>query len=119
MSKRIAAINLEAGFPTATETRRRVATELEVANRSGIGVLKLIHGYGSTGKGGMLRRAVRAVLTQISAERKIGRVVFGEAWSIFDEDSRALLARYPDLRRDVDLEKANAGITLVEVRPLA
>jgi hypothetical protein len=117
LSKRIATVNLEAGFPTAAETRRRVTTELEVATRSGIAVLKLIHGYGSTGKGGKLRRAVRAELTQIRAERRIGRVVFGEAWSIFDEDSRALLERYPDLRRDVDLERANAGITLVEVKP--
>ena len=117
MSKRIAIVNLEAGFPTAAETRQRVATELGLARRKSIAVLKLIHGYGSSGKGGKLRSAVRAVLTQARAERQIGRVVWGEAWSIFDEDSRALLDRYPDLRNDADLEKANPGITLVEVRP--
>ena len=117
MSKRIAIVNLEAGFPTTAETRKRVATELELARRQGIGVLKLIHGYGSTGKGGKLRSAVRAALQQSRAQREVGRVVWGEAWSIFDDDSRALLDRYPDLQRDADLEKTNAGITFVEVRP--
>ena len=82
-------------------------------------MLKLIHGYGSSGKGGKLRSAVRAALTARRAEGRVGRVIFGEAWSIFDEDSRALIDRYPDLRRESDLEKANAGITLVEVKPSA
>ncbi len=74
-------------------------------------MLKFIHGYGSTGQGGKLRLAVRAELRAIHA----GRVVPGESWSIFDEDSRALLERFPSLRADSDLERGNAGITLVEV----
>jgi hypothetical protein len=60
---------------------------------------------------------VRALLKQSRADRRVGRVVPGEAWSIFDEDSRALLDRYDALRRDPDLDKGNAGITLVQVKP--
>jgi hypothetical protein len=113
LSKAVATIDLETGYPTADEARRRVEGELERARRQGIGILKLIHGYGSSGKGGKIRSAVRRALEQNNA---LGRVVFGEAWSIFDADSRFLMDRYPALRGDSDLEKGNPGITLVEVR---
>ena len=110
-------INLKVGYPTAEEARRRIVTELELARRNGVRVLKFIHGYGSSGKGGKLRSAVRRGLEGLRVAGKVGKVVSGEMWSIFDADTRALLDRYPTLRRDPDLEQANPGITLVEVRP--
>ncbi len=116
MSDRIAEVTIKQGMPTAAEAERRLSVELDVARRKGVRVLKLIHGYGSSGVGGTLRRSLRRALAGWQAERKVGRVVAGEAWSIFDETARALLADYPELRRDPDLERGNAGVTLVEVR---
>lgn len=115
---RIEVVNMEFGYPTADEARKRLATELDLARRKGVSVLKLIHGYGSSGRGGKLRTALRSVLRQRSQQGTLGRIVEGEAWSIFDEASRGLLDRYPDLRGDRDLEKGNAGITLVEITRL-
>lgn len=116
MPDRIELLNMEAGYPTAEQARQRLATELQLARSRGVGVLKIIHGYGSSGKGGRLRTALRTVLRRLHEEGAVGRVVPGDAWSIFDETSRALLDRYPDLRRDRDLEKGNPGITLVEIK---
>jgi hypothetical protein len=112
---RIEVVNMEFGLPTADEARKRLVTELELARRKGVNVLKIIHGYGSSGRGGKLRTALRSALRQ---QATLGRIVEGEAWSIFDEASRGLLDRYPDLRRDRDLEKGNAGITLIEITPM-
>ena len=116
MSGRVAELTIKEGMPTADEARRRLAVELDVARRQGVRILKLIHGYGSSGVGGKLRRALRRTLTERQAELRLGRVVPGEAWSIFDETARALLDDYPELRRDADLERGNAGVTLVELR---
>ena len=116
MNGRVAELTIKEGMPTADEARRRLAVELDVARRQGVRILKLIHGYGSSGVGGKLRRALRRTLTERQAELRLGRVVPGEAWSIFDETARALLDDYPELRRDADLERGNAGVTLVELR---
>jgi hypothetical protein len=51
---RIKTINLELDLPTLDEARRKVIAELRAAKREGVRVLKVIHGYGSTGKGGRL-----------------------------------------------------------------
>ncbi len=115
MNSRIAEVTIKEGMPSAAEARRRLATELDVARRKGIRVLKLVHGYGSGGVGGKLRRSLRRDLAERQADRKLGRIVAGEAWSIFDETARSLLDDYPELRRDPDLERGNAGVTLVEL----
>ena len=62
-----------------------------------------------------LRRTLRASLEQKREAGAVGRVVPGESWSIFDETARSLLESFPELRNDADIERGNAGITLVEV----
>jgi hypothetical protein len=114
--RKVETINMEHGFPTAEEARARLANEIEAARRSGVGALKIIHGYGSSGKGGTLRKSLRTMLTRMSSEGKVGRVIFGENWELFDEPSRNLIDRYPLLRGDKDMNRGNAGVTFVEVR---
>ncbi len=116
MKSRVAEVKIKEGMPTVDEARRRLGTELEVARGRGVRLLKLIHGYGSKGVGGRLRGALRRALAEHQAARRVGRVVFGEEWSVFDATSRGLLEDYPELRQDPDLERGNAGITLAEVR---
>ena len=116
MARRVETVNLEHGFPTAEDARTRLATELEVARKKGVGLLKLVHGYGSTGKGGTLRKSLRTMLLRMQNEGRIGRVIFGENWDLFDEPSRNLIERYPLIRGDRDIGASNAGITIVEVR---
>ncbi len=116
MARRIELVNLEHGFPNAEEARTRLATEIDVARKKGVGLLKIVHGYGSTGKGGTLRKSLRTMLLRMQNEGKIGRVIFGESWDLFDEPSRNLMDRYPLIRGDRDLGRGNAGITIVETR---
>jgi len=51
--------NIEAGFPSLDEARRSVIEEIRRAKREGVRVLKVIHGYGSSGKGGTLCHGLR------------------------------------------------------------
>src|SRR5688572_25542249 len=115
-SARIDTIDMKAGMPAAEEARRRLAAELQRGASGGVAVLKLVHGYGSTGKGGRIRRMLRTELTALRSAARIGTVVPGEAFSVFDADTRGMLDRYPALRNDPDLERGNAGVTFVELR---
>jgi DNA-nicking Smr family endonuclease len=52
--------NIEAGMPTVEQEARQILiSELKQAKNSGLSAVKVIHGYGSAGKGGALRGALR------------------------------------------------------------
>ena len=113
MTKKMMIINLEQGMPTVEQAIRRLTGELIRARAQGARVVKLIHGYGSSGVGGKLRISIRAKLAASKNQGKIKEAVPGENWSIFDEGTRRVLDAYPDLNRDRDLDRSNAGITII------
>lgn len=101
-------LNLELGWPTVDQALRRLDAELEAARKMNTPLMKLIHGYGSSGKGGRLRTACRTWLRQ-------QELCFlpGEEFTIFNEEARRWLAVCPRLRQDRDLDAENRGVTFV------
>lgn len=69
MDRPVRELNLELGRPDAAEAIRRLAAEVEAARKMGTPAMKLIHGYGSSGKGGRLRTACRTWLRQAVRSR--------------------------------------------------
>jgi len=108
-------LNLENGLPTVEEGRKRLLEEVKRTKQNGGGVLKVIHGYGSSGTGGRLGEGVRKSLLLRRKEGAIQAFVWGEKWDAFDETARLILDCCPDLRRDSDLARGNPGITIVLV----
>lgn len=113
---RVRTLNLEQGFPTRDEARLRLESAIAQAKKDGVLAVKIIHGYGSSGKGGVLRFAVRGYLRQMKDHGEIALFVNGESFSQFDERSRELLRRQPDLLVDQDLGSGNKGVTLVLIK---
>jgi Smr domain len=113
MSEKLRVINLEEGFPTRDQAYQKLEVALARARKDGVAVLKVIHGYGSTGSGGVLRFAIRSFLRQRKERGEIAAFVNGESWSSFDERSKGLFAKVPELLLDSDVGRANKGITLV------
>lgn len=113
MATKMIIINLEHGMPTVEQATHRLAGELIRARAQGAKAVKIIHGYGSSGVGGKLRLGIRAALADRKRRGDIREAVSGESWSIFDEGARRVLEAYPDLNRDRDFERGNAGITIV------
>lgn len=105
--------NVESDLPTLEEARRRVAEEVRAARRQGVRVLKVIHGYGSSGKGGALCHGLRKSFALRKKEGVIKDFVPGERFSIFDPTTLAMLEAVPSLRGDPDLNATNEGVTLV------
>lgn len=106
-------LNVEAGLPTVEEARRSVIEEIKRARREGVRVLKIIHGYGSSGSGGKLRIGLRKSFGLRKKEGVIKDFIPGEDFSIFKDTVLALLEAAPELRGDPDLDATNEGVTIL------
>jgi hypothetical protein len=105
--------NLEEGMPSVPQALARLASELRIARARSTKVLKIIHGYGSTGVGGDLRIAIQSALRQMLGRGEIRACIFGEDWRSSDEKAWQLVKRNPALKDDRDFGRNNKGITVV------
>ncbi len=106
-------VNLEAGRPVVELAMQRMHQIIRDAKLQGVTVLTLIHGYGSSGKGGVIRTECRKTLEYMESHKEIQGYVIGEEFQHRSKPVKALLSRYPQLKNDCNLNKANKGITLV------
>src|ERR1700744_3540286 len=112
MSTVIKTVMLKDGMPTVEEARGRLQSEIVLARQKGITVLKLVHGYGSSGVGGDLRISLQSTLRRMAAAGEIRDCIYGENWRTSNERTWELLKRMPELKADPDLGRGNRGFTL-------
>jgi hypothetical protein len=106
-------VNLKSDLPEVHEALQRLDRELTLARNEKAKLLKLVHGYGSTGVGGDIRIAVQKRLQELAQSAQIRACIFGEDWSQSDEQAWKLLQSHPALKSDADLGRRNRGITIV------
>lgn len=106
-------VNLKSDMPQVDEALQRLERELALARQDKISMLKIVHGYGSTGVGGDIRVAVQRRLHELAQHGHIRACIFGENWSRSDEITWKLLQSHPHLKSDRDLGGRNPGITIV------
>jgi hypothetical protein len=106
-------VNLKSDMPVVREALQRLERELALARQERAQMLKLVHGYGSTGAGGDIRIAVQKRLLEMAQNGQIRGCIFGEDWSKSDDAAWKLLQSHPGLKSDSDLGRRNRGITIV------
>lgn len=106
-------INLEIGRPTVEEAIKKFEFELKNAVKSNISCFLFIHGYGSHGKGGLIREELREEIKSLKNQNKIKCYVFGEDFKILNNDANRLRHKYDDLERLFHM--TNKGVTVVEI----
>lgn len=76
-------------------------------------MIKIVHGYGSTGVGGVIKDMVRKALEEKMLRYEIKAFIPGEAFgSLFGYDQ--LIKTYQHLLKgDVDFKRNNPGITYI------
>ena len=79
MPGKLREINLEEGKPFVDQAIRRLTFELQQSRRSGYTVLKIIHGYGSSGRGGRIRTEARTYLTRVQFATHCARTTIWSA----------------------------------------
>lgn len=108
----IKTVNLKQDMPSLEEARKRLSAVLADAKQRKCVALKLIHGYGSGGTGGVLKDGIRASLRKRRKKGEIAAFVAGENFSMFDETTRRLIEVHPQLGKDSDLDRGNEGISI-------
>jgi hypothetical protein len=106
-------VNLKSDMPQVQEALQRLDRELALARQEKATLLKLVHGYGSTGAGGDIRIAVQKRLLEMAQSGQIRGCIFGENWSKSDDAAWKLLQSQPALKNDSDLGRRNRGVTIV------
>ncbi|MGA8728358.1 MAG: Smr/MutS family protein [Terracidiphilus sp.] len=106
-------INLEEGRPTVNVGLLRLDRALVSARAEGIPLLKIIHGYGSSGVGGRLREEVWSALDRFKRNGLIADFIPGEDFRLSSEASWELIKRHKEIKEDRDLGRSNRGITIV------
>jgi hypothetical protein len=106
-------VDIKTDRPTVDDAIRRTTYNIKNAGAFGVSAIKLIHGYGSTGKGGAIRVEVRKYLERQKMRGLIKDYILGEDFSIFSEATRKAFLACGNLRSDSDIERHNNGITIV------
>jgi hypothetical protein len=106
-------VNLKSDRPSVHEALSRLDRQLALARQARVSVLKIVHGYGSSGAGGDIRIAVQKRLGELAETGQISGCIFGENWSKSDDATWRLLQSRPELKDDADLGRGNKGVTIV------
>lgn len=106
-------INLKEFSPTVDYALAVVEIEIERAKFDGTVAIKVLHGYGSHGKGGAILSALRKRLRSLKKGGIIKDFFSGDKWNIFDKDTLSALNRDKSIYGDEDLNKSNPGITII------
>lgn len=102
-------------MPTVALAISKLKRELREAKAERRKLVRIIHGYGSTGVGGEIRLAVRKQLQSMVTAGKIRSVVPGDDYSDRTTAGEALLGRHLGLRGSLRTDSRNPGITFVEL----
>ncbi len=106
-------VNLEQGRPQLEIALNRMRHAIADSCKNGFSALTLIHGYGSSGSGGVIRRECRKVLDFMTARGEIAGYLIGEEFHHHHPATKGWIRRYPKLAGNNHFNRKNPGVTLV------
>ena len=107
-------LNLKFDSPSAEAALERLTVGLRRASEVGIKVVILIHGYGASGEGGKIKRAVHDALENNYFSDRVDEYHFGEQTAFGSEAYHALLRRRTGLKSYLKhFKEGNAGMTVL------
>ena len=104
-------INIKENMPTVNEAMDVLRKYVEGCKRGKCVVI--VHGYGSTGKGGAIRTKAREWLEAQQRSGRIKTVIKGEDISIFNFAALELKKKYSEL--EAYFKVCNHGVTVIEI----
>jgi hypothetical protein len=103
-------VNIKDDLPTSDTALSRLQNEMSSARASGLKAIKVVHGYGSSGRGGVIKNKVHRFL---EGNDSISGWIPGEEFSAEFSDTLSLLKRFPFLENDKDFRRRNLGISII------
>ncbi len=109
-------LNLKEKDMTVELALAMIEIEIENSKLQDYSCLKVLHGYGSHGKGGAILIALR---NQLRIWKKTGMIIdyfSGDKWNIFDKTTQKILLKDKTIYNDEDINKSNPGITIIVLK---
>ena len=107
--------NLKEIILSVEDVRAHLEIIIEQARNEKIKGVKLVHGYGSHGRGGVVSVELKRLLPELKRKKTIKEYFYGNSWDISNSDCQRFLAKCPDSASDEDLNKSNPGITIIAI----
>ena len=111
--KELPSLDFHNYHPPLKEAKLRLISFIEQNRRLKKKVVKIIHGYGSHGVGGVLRVGLRRELVKMQTNNRIKCFIEGEELNPSSDNNRKILQDYPMIELDPKLKGFNEGITIV------
>ena len=109
---RVANINIKNDLQSSDIALFELESKIKDCQLEGIRVLKVVHGYGSSGKGGIIRNNVRQLLKVLQKKGEIVAFIPGELW-IPSKINEYDLEDIPELYVDSERTTLNSGATVI------
>lgn len=106
-------INLKEFNQTEFQAVKELEIFLEQCKKAKVKAIKVIHGYGSHGVGGVICKAVRSYAKHLQQKGQIKFFITGNEWNLVHEKARQIIYSAKDCYNDEDLNHSNPGITLL------
>ena len=106
---------LKEGQPTVEEAMDTLQTAVSKSRKTSIKVLRVIHGYGSSGEGGAIKAALIRKVKTWKEQGIISNYMTGEQYFEYGAKHNPLLKKYPELQETWNQDRGNKGITLIIV----
>ena len=105
-------INIKENHPTVELALAKLELEIEVAHFEGCKVIKVIHGYGSNGVGGDIKKNLSFYLMQAKRKGFIKDYIKGEELST-SKILKDIQQTHKEIYLDNELFFSNPGITII------
>lgn len=113
INMRVLYIDVKSDMQTCAMAVAQLENEIDACKLGGFSVLKVIHGYGSHGVGGAIKKDIHARLKQLKAQKQISDFIPCETWTP-NNPKRAMAIKFSnELLADSDLYMLNSGVTVV------
>lgn len=106
-------LDIKSDMPPASVACANLEIEIERLSKTNIKLIKVIHGYGSHGVGGKIKRQMNTMLLRLLHDKKIKNFVNGEKLNEEFIKNNLLYENYPQLILDADLKNYNSGVSLI------
>jgi hypothetical protein len=108
-------VNIKEHMPPADYAVYLLDSAIEDTKKMGEKSLIVIHGYGSHGTGGEIKKAVVEYLTTAKKKKQIKTFVKGDEWGEFNPDRQLICDVCPELIVSDQLNSFNSGVTVILV----
>ena len=106
-------LNLKEYEPSVEQAIAIVELEIECSKKEGYYAIKIIHGYGSHGVGGVIKKELLKWKNKAIRQHKILSYVKGENWSDTNPTVQKIKQICPEVIGDFELFNSNAGVSVI------